>query len=242
MGKIHSIETFGAVDGPGIRFVIFLQGCPMRCKYCHNPDTWNYSGGKEMSVDMLVAEIFKYRPYFGKEGGVTVSGGEPLVQIDFVTELFKALKKEGINTCLDTSGVLFNREKSVLKKFDNLIRYTDLVLLDIKHIDSNEHQNLTLCKNENILDFARYLDEKNIKVWIRHVLVPKINDDEESLIKLRGFIDSLSNVEKVEILPYHTMGVSKYKELGIKYPLEGIETPSREQVELANKILKGGNK
>lgn len=239
MGKIHSIETFGAVDGPGIRFVIFMQGCPMRCKYCHNPDTWEFSGGKEMSVDELMTEIFKYRHYFGNDGGVTVSGGEPLVQIDFVIELFKALKKEGINTCLDTSGVLFNRSEQTVKKFDELIKYTDLVLLDLKHIDSDRHKSLTLFKNENILDFARYLDEKNIKIWVRHVLVPTINADEKSLKDLRQFIDTLSNVEKVEILPYHTMGVSKYKELGIEYPLDGIDTPSKEQIEMANTILKG---
>ena len=239
MGRIHSIESFGAVDGPGIRFVVFMQGCPMRCQYCHNPDTWAFSGGKEMSVEQLMAEIYKYRHYFGSDGGVTVSGGEPLVQIDFVTELFKVLKEEGIHTCLDTSGVLFNRNESTLKKFDELIKYTDLVLLDIKHIDSNKHESLTLHKNENILDFAKYLSDNNIKIWVRHVLVPTINTDEESLSGLRCFIETLSNVDKVEILPYHSMGASKYKELGIKYQLEGIEPPTQEQIKMANKILKG---
>ena len=239
MGKIHSIETFGAVDGPGIRFVVFMQGCPMRCKYCHNPDTWEFSDGKEMSVEELVSEISKYRHYFGNDGGVTVSGGEPLVQIDFVTELFKTLKSEGINTCLDTSGVLFNRSNGTLEKFDKLIEYTDLVLLDIKHIDTVKHKSLTAHNNENILDFARYLDEKGVKMWIRYVLVPTINEDEESITNLRKFIDTLSNVEKIEVLPYHTMGVAKYNKLGIKYPLEGVNPPTKEQVDIANKILKG---
>ena len=239
MGRIHSIETFGAVDGPGIRFVVFLQGCSMRCQYCHNPDTWEFDGGREMSVEELVTQISKYRNYFGKEGGVTVSGGEPLVQIDFVAELFKTLKDQGINTCLDTSGVLFNRDPKILSKFDELIKYTDLVLLDIKHIDAEKHKILTAHSNKNILDFAKYLNDKNVKMWIRYVLVPTINEDEESLNNLRQFIDTLSNVEKIEILPYHTMGVSKYEKLGIKYPLEGVNTPTNDQIDIANKILKG---
>ena len=158
MGRVHSIETFGAVDGPGIRFVVFLQGCPMRCQYCHNPDTWDFAGGKEMSIDKLVNEITKYRHYFGDDGGVTVSGGEPLVQIDFVIELFKVLKTEGINTCLDTSGVLFNRKTEVLKKIDELMSYTDLVLLDIKHIDDEKHKVLTQHSNENSFASAKYRD------------------------------------------------------------------------------------
>lgn len=239
MGRVHSIETFGAVDGPGIRFVVFLQGCPMRCQYCHNPDTWDFAGGKEMSVDDLVNEITKYRHYFGDDGGVTVSGGEPLVQIDFVIELFKVLKTEGINTCLDTSGVLFNRKTEVLKKFDELMSYTDLVLLDIKHIDDEKHKVLTQHSNENILDFAKYLDEKNIPMWVRYVLVPTINEDETTLKSVKNFINTLSNVEKVEILPYHTLGVSKYIKLGIEYALEGVNTPTKEQIDIANKILKG---
>ena len=242
MGRIHSIETFGAVDGPGIRFVIFLQGCPMRCQYCHNPDTWAFDGGKDVSVEELVFEINKYRNYFGSDGGVTVSGGEPLGQINFVIELFKVLKKEGINTCLDTSGVLFNRNKNTLERFDELIKYTDLVLLDIKHIDDEKHKNLTLHSNKNILDFAQYLDENNVPIWVRYVLVPTINEDNNSLINLRNFLDTLSNVNKIEILPYHTMGKMKYDKLCIKYPLEGVETPTKEQIDIANKILKGEKK
>lgn len=239
MAKVHSIETFGAVDGPGIRFVIFMQGCPMRCQYCHNPDTWEYSGGKEMSIDELMTEIRKYRHYFGEDGGVTVTGGEPMVQIEFVTELFKTLKSEGIHTCLDTSGVMFRRTGEIFQKVEELVRYTDLVLLDIKHIDSVKHKKLTMHENNNILDFARYLDEKNIPIWVRHVLVPTITTDEESLKKLRTFLDSLKNVDKVEILPYHTMGISKYERLGIDYPLKEIPAPTKEQIDIASKILKG---
>ncbi len=239
MAKIHSIETFGAVDGPGIRFVIFMQGCPMRCMYCHNPDTWDYSGGKEMTIDELMTEIRKYRHYFGDDGGVTVTGGEPMVQIDFVTELFKALKNENIHTCLDSSGVLFTREGERFKKIEKLIKYTDLVLLDIKHIDADCHKKLTMHDNSNILDFARFLDEKNIPIWIRHVLVPTITTDETYLKNLRIFIDGLNNVDKIEVLPYHTMGISKYEKLGIEYPLKDIPVPTKEQVEIANKILKG---
>ena len=239
MAKIHSIETFGAVDGPGIRFVIFMQGCPMRCLYCHNPDTWDCSGGKEMAIDELMSEIRKYKHYFGEEGGVTVTGGEPMVQIDFVIELFKVLKNEGIHTCLDTSGVLFRRNGEIFNKIEELVKFTDLVLLDIKHIDTNWHKKLTMHENNNILDFARYLDEKNVPIWIRHVLVPTITTDETFLMELRKFIDGLKNVDKIEVLPYHTMGVAKYEKLGIDYPLKDISVPTKEQVEKANKILKG---
>lgn len=237
MGKIHSIETFGAVDGPGIRFVIFLQGCPMRCQYCHNPDTWDTFGGKEMSVEELLVEVRKYRHYYGTTGGVTVTGGEPLLQIDFVIELFKALKAENIGTCIDTSGVLFSRVGSVKAKYDELMEYTDLVLLDLKHIDNTAHKSLTGHENTHILDFAKYLDEKHIPIWVRHVVIPTITMNETYLKGLRAFIDSLSNVEKIEVLPYHTMGVQKYKNLGITYPLEGVPTPTKAEMDIANTIL-----
>lgn len=237
MAKIHSIETFGAVDGPGIRFVIFLQGCPMRCLYCHNPDTWNYNGGTDKSVEELLTEIRKYRNYIGSNGGVTVSGGEPLMQIEFVTELFKALKNENIHTCIDTSGILFDINNHA--QIDQLLQYTDLVLLDIKHINTNKHKYLTGFNNENVLNFARFLSSKNIPIWVRYVLVPSINDDTESLTNLRQFLDSLVNVENIEILPYHTLGVVKYEKLGIPYKLKDILPPTQQQIDLANKILKG---
>lgn len=239
MGKIHSIETFGAVDGPGIRFVVFMQGCPMRCLYCHNPDTWDICNGKEMSVEDLIIEIHKYKHYFGTDGGVTVSGGEPLMQIDFVTELFKALKNENIHTCLDTSGILFNNQLQTLDRINELLQYTDLVLLDIKHINSARHKRLTGFNNDNVLDFAKFLNKKNIPMWIRYVLVPTINEDIESLTELRQFLNTLNNIEKIEVLPYHTLGVTKYKQLGINYLLNDITPPTDEQIKIANQILKG---
>ena len=241
-GRVHSIETFGAVDGPGIRFVVFLQGCPMRCLYCHNPDTWQADAGQTMSVQDLLVEIKKYKNYFGSEGGVTVSGGEPLMQIDFVIELFRALKKDKIHTCIDTSGVLFRDEKNVRKKYDELMKYTDLVLLDLKQIDSQKHQVLTGHSNRNILAFARYLDAKKIPVWIRFVLVPTVTDDTTDIKKLKDFISNLKNVVKIEVLPYHTMGEKKYAELQIDYRLKGIPTPTKEQIATVEQILKGDNK
>ncbi len=237
--RIHSFETMGAVDGPGIRFVVFLQGCVMRCAYCHNPDSWDFDSGKEYSVDEVIKEILKYKSYYKNGGGVTVSGGEPLCQIDSVTELFEKLKKLDIHTCLDTSGVMFDENPVVLKKFDRLLSVTDLVLLDIKHIDNNKHIWLTTKSNQNILRFAQFLNKKGKKMWIRYVLVPNINSDEETLKKTRQFLDTLKNVEKVEILPYHTMGVHKYEQLKIEYRLNGINEPTDEEINIATKILKG---
>ncbi len=239
LGKVHSVETFGAVDGPGVRFVVFLQGCPMRCLYCHNPDSWAFNGGKETSVQELLKEIKKYKNYFGKNGGVTVTGGEPLLQIDFVIELFKVLKKHKIHTCIDTSGVLFKNDEETLKKYNALLKYTDLVLLDIKHIDSNKHKELTGHKNENILEFAKYLNQKQVPMWVRFVLVPTLTDDLSDVKKLKEFLNTLRNVEKVEVLPYHTMGEKKYEELKIDYKLKGVKVPDNELIENVNKILKG---
>ncbi len=241
-GRVHSIETFGAVDGPGIRFVVFLQGCPMRCLYCHNPDTWQVDAGRLMTVQELLVEIKKYKNYFGVDGGVTVTGGEPLMQIDFVIELFRVLKKDKIHTCIDTSGVLFCDEKNVRKKYDELMKYTDLVLLDLKQINEQKHQILTGHINQNILNFAHYLDAKKIPVWIRFVLVPTVTDDITDIKKLKEFIDALKNVVKIEVLPYHTMGEKKYAELQIDYRLKGIPTPTKEQIATVEQILKGDNK
>lgn len=233
MGLVHSFETFTTVDGPGIRFILFLSNCPLRCKYCHNPDTWACKG-KEYSVDDIVNEILKYKNYY-KNGGVTISGGEPLLQIDFVIEIFKKLKKYNMHTAIDTSGITFNGNQ--IEKFDELNKYTDLYLLDIKEIDDKKHLDLTGKSNKNILEFAQYLSKKNKKVWIRHVIVPTINLDKDDLIKTREFIDTLNNVERVDVLPYHTLGVHKYKELGLKYPLEGVRTPTSEEIKFAKEIL-----
>ena len=236
-GYIHSTESFGSVDGPGVRFVIFTAGCPMRCQFCHNPDTWNMKTGTLTSTDDLIKKALRYRSYWGDEGGITVSGGEPLLQIDFLTELFKKAKENGIHTTLDTSGNPFTREEPFFSKFNELMQYTDLILLDIKHIDEKEHIRLTGHTNKNILDLATYLSDMKKPVWIRHVLVPKRSDKDEYLDRLHEFILTLHNVERVEVLPYHTLGAYKWKELGYDYKLEGIDPPTPERIENANRIL-----
>jgi pyruvate formate lyase activating enzyme len=236
-GRIHSLESFGSVDGPGIRFVVFLKGCAMRCKYCHNPDTWS-GDGTEFTAEELFQRAWNYHMYWGKDGGVTVSGGEPLLQIDFLTEFFKLLKEKNIHTAIDTSGQPFCSNNEFLSKFDELLKYTDLVILDLKEYDCRKHKELTGFTNENIFAMAKYLSDKNISMWIRHVLVPTVTDSEEDLLKLREFIDTLSTVEKVEILPYHTLGVTKWHDAGLPYPLEGISSPTQEAIERAEKILK----
>ena len=236
--RIHSTESCGTVDGPGVRFIIFLKGCNMRCKYCHNPDTWaNSKETMEMTPQEALEKALKYKTYWGNEGGITISGGEPLLQIDFLIELFKLAKKEGVNTCIDTSGANFTREEPFFSKFNELMKYTDLLLLDIKHIDSQKHKELTGKPNDNILDMAKYLSDINKSVWIRHVLVPGISDVDEYLIELDKFISSLNNVKKVEVLPYHTLGTFKWEELNIPYQLEGVNPPSQERVDNANKLL-----
>ena len=237
MLRVHSVESFGSVDGPGIRFVIFLKGCAMRCQYCHNPDTWDRAGGNLRSVDDVLSQALRYRSYWGEKGGITVSGGEALLQIQPLTELFHKAKDLGINTCLDTSAQPFSRKDGRFLAFEALMKYTDLVLLDIKHIDNDAHKRLTGWENENILDCARYLSDIHKPVWIRHVLVPGINDDDESLHRLRSFIDTLSNVERVEVLPYHDLGVYKWEQLGIPYKLTGVKPPTEESVLHARKIL-----
>lgn len=239
LGAIHSIETFGSVDGPGVRYVIFLQGCNMRCKFCHNADTWKIKEGNQ-TAESVLKKAMRYKPYWKDTGGITVSGGEPLLQIDFLLELFTLAKAEGIHTTLDTCGQPFTKEEPFFSKFEQLMQVTDLVLLDIKHIDSMKHKDLTGHGNENILELAKYLDSIHKPVWIRHVLVPTINDDEKYLVALDLFIQDLKNVERVEVLPYHTLGAYKWKELGLSYPLEGIDPPSKESIEKANHLLHTG--
>lgn len=231
--RVHSVETFGTVDGPGIRFILFLQGCPLKCKYCHNRDTWNFNGGTVRSLTDILEEIKRYQPYFNtSHGGVTVSGGEPLFQAKFVTKLFKELRKLGIHTALDTAGSL-----PINEEIKELLFNTDLVLLDIKHINDAKAKDLTSLSNQNNLNFARFLDENHIPVWIRQVLVPGYTDDEQDLKDLKKFIDSLSNVGKVELLPYHKLGEFKWKDLGEEYPLDHVEPPTEEQIQKAKKIL-----
>ena len=236
-GNIHSIETFGTVDGPGVRFVVFFQGCPMRCLYCHNPDTWNFSQNKEMTVDELYNEFYKVKEF--TKGGLTATGGEPLAQIDFLIELFKKFSENNIHTALDTSGILFDENNP---KFDELIKYTNLVLLDIKHIDDNEHKKLTGYSNKNVLNFAKYLSDKKIPTWIRHVVVPEITYKEEHLYKLGKFIKTLKNVVALDVLPYHNMAISKYKKLNLEYKLEKTPQLSKENGIIARNIILSGMK
>ena len=237
-GLVHSIETFGTVDGPGIRFVLFLKGCPLRCKYCHNPDTWTMDGAQELEVSDIVNRVLKYKGYYGDKGGITVSGGEPLVQMDFVIELFKELKKHNINTAVDTSGYMFNPDNpESVEKHKKLNEVTDLFLLDIKHIDSKEHIELTKVDNKNTLAYAKFLSDNNKDMWIRHVVVPGITLNDEYLFRLKYFIYTLKTVKKIDVLPYHTMGEVKYKNLGIEYPLKGVRTPSKEEIINVKKIL-----
>ena len=253
LGRINKLESFGSVDGPGIRFVVFMQGCPMRCKFCHNPETWSFgtvgaldsangnaskeSDSYEISPQELLEKALRYKRYWGKDGGITVSGGEPLAQLDFIIEFFELAKKAGVHTCIDTSGVTFRRTGEVFEKFQQLMTVTDLLLVDIKHIDPVEHKKLTGHDNANILDFFRYLDEIHKPIWIRHVLVPEISDDDAALAKTREFIDTLHNVERIDVLPYHAFALGKYAELGIDYVLKDTMSPSAERIENAKKIL-----
>ena len=233
-GNIHSIETCGTVDGPGIRFVIFMQGCPLRCQYCHNPDTWQTDTNKLMTVDEIMQKYDGVKE-FVQSGGITVTGGEPLLQIDFVTELFKVAKAHGIHTALDTSGITFNQENT--ENINNLLKYTDLVLLDIKHIDDEEHKKLTGASNKNILAFAQYLSEKQIPVWIRHVVVKDITLNEKYLKELGKFLATLNNIKALDILPYHNMAIPKYESLGINYPLKNTPPTSKEEAINARNII-----
>jgi len=231
-GYIHSVETCGTVDGPGIRFIVFMQGCPLRCQYCHNPDTWKMSEGKEVEIDDLMEQIKRVYPFMKhSNGGVTISGGEATMQKDFVIELLKRCQQEGIHTAIDTSGFV------TLDDAKEILSYTDLVLLDIKHINKEKHQQLTGVSNERTLELAKYLHQICKPFWIRHVLVPKITDKEEDLKALRQFLDTIPSVQKVEVLPYHTMGEYKWQELGLQYPLKGVKPPTEEEVQKAEAIL-----
>ncbi len=238
-GYIHSIESCGTVDGPGIRYVVFMQGCPMRCKYCHNPDTWSYDNGREVTVEEIM-DGWESCKEFLTNGGITVTGGEPLMQIEFVIELFEEAKRRNVHTCLDTSGITFNRSAEMLAKFDRLLAVTDIVMLDIKHIDDVKHMNLTGRKNTAVLDFAKYISEKGVELWIRHVVVPDITDDEEYLRKLGWFIGGLHSLKALDVLPYHDMGKAKYEQLGIEYPLADTPPlPKSEAVKARDIIMDG---
>lgn len=239
-GRIHSLESFGTVDGPGVRYVVFVQGCPMRCAYCHNPDTWEMNGGTVMEASYIIEQYERNKSFY-KGGGITVTGGEPLMQIDFLLELFTLAKEKEINTCIDTSGIAFNpANKAWMEKLDQVLAKTDLVMLDIKHIDPEKHKELTSQPNDKILAFAEYLAEKGIDIWIRHVIVPGITDDDKYLYKLGYFIGGLKTLRALDALPYHTMGKVKYEKLGIPYRLEGVEPMDKDKlIEKKQVILDG---
>jgi pyruvate formate lyase activating enzyme len=239
-GYVHSIETFGSVDGPGIRYVVFMQGCPLRCLYCHNPDTWAIGKGREVTAEELIKE-YERNEMFYRNGGITVTGGEPLLQIDFLLELFSKAKAQGIHTCIDTSGITYSPDnESYNQKLTELMKLTNLVMLDIKHIDSEKHKDLTGHYNKGILAFAEFVDNMGVEICIRHVVVEGITDNKDDLVNLGRFIGTLKNLRYLDVLPYHTMGVNKYRELGIEYPLEGKPaTTQLKAAECKNYILQG---
>ena len=242
-GRIHSLESFGTVDGPGTRFVVFVQSCPMRCAYCHNPDTQPMEGGTLMDPSEILEQYLRNEPFYKRNGGLTVTGGEPLMQIDFLIDLFKLLKSHDIHTCIDTSGIAFVRSnEDLLLKFDELMKYTDLVMLDIKHINPEKHMALVKQPSKNILDFAAYLNEKNVPMWIRHVVVPGYTDDDESLYQLGYFIGQFDNLKALDVLPYHTMGEAKYEKLGLEYPLKGVPAMDKNKVVEKKQVILNGIK
>ncbi len=238
-GIIHSTESFGSADGPGVRYIVFLQGCSMRCRYCHNPDTWAFRSDEsyEETPEETLQKALRYRGYWGNRGGITVSGGEPLLQIDYVTELFRLARQQNINTALDTSGSPFTQNEPFFEKFNKLMEYTDLFILDIKHIDDAQHQKLTGRSNRSVLDMAQHLSDKNKPMWIRHVLVPGYTDDETSLKQLGEFVRHLNSVERFEVLPYHTLGIYKWEHMGIPYTLSEVKPPDAGQLERAKNLL-----
>ncbi len=241
-GYIHSIETCGTVDGPGLRYVIFLQGCPMRCQYCHNPDTWEPGKGDQMTVEEVLRSFYNNTAFY-RNGGVTVTGGEPMMQMDFLIELFTELHDKGVHTCLDSSGIMFRPDNAAfMEKMEKLAAVTSLVMLDIKHIDDEKHRDLTSHSNKNILAFARYLDEKNIPVWIRHVIVPGITLYKDYLVRLGEFMGTLNNVKALDVLPYHSMGKVKYENLNMDYPLKDTREATKEEAVAAKNIILGAYK
>lgn len=242
LGRIHSFESFGTVDGPGVRYVVFVQGCPMRCAYCHNPDTWEMNAGTETDPAYIIEQYERNKGFYN-DGGITVTGGEPLMQVDFLIDLFTRAKEKNIHTCIDTSGIAYNPDnKELVEKLDKLMTLTDLIMLDIKHIDNEKH--LELCKqpNVNILKFAEYVDSKNVDIWIRHVVVPGITDIDEYLDKLGYFIGGLKNLKALDVLPYHTLGLPKYEKLGIEYPLKGVPAMDKSKVLDKKQIILEGIK
>lgn len=235
-GRVHSLESFGLVDGPGVRYVVFLQGCALRCKYCHNPETWA-GGGSDWTAKQLFDKVYRYNRYWKDNGGITVSGGEPLLQIDFVTEFFKLAKAKGVHTTIDTAGQPFRNDEEWLAKLKTLMEYTDLVMLDIKEWNEDKHKELTGYGNSNILQMAQWLSDNGKDMWIRHVLVPELTDNESDLKAMGDFISTLKTVKKVEVLPYHTLGLFKWEKIGVEYQLKDYRTPTADEVARAEELL-----
>lgn len=231
-GNINSIETMGLVDGPGIRIVIFLQGCPLRCLFCHNPETWSKVENQSMTPEEILKKVLRYKNYFGKNGGVTFSGGEPLLQPEFLLETLKLCKENNINTALDTSGV-----NNYTGNKEEILKYVDLVIWDIKAIDKEGYKKMTSKEIDESLEFLTICQKLNKKMWLRQVIVPGINDTEEYILKLKDFIKPLKNIEKVELLPYHVLGVEKYKKMGLKYRLDGVKAMDVERCKKLEQIL-----
>ena len=239
-GRISATESFGSVDGPGIRFIVFVQGCRYRCQYCHNPETWEREGGYEATAEEIFRQAWRYRPYWKQTGGITVSGGEPLLQLAFVTELFRIAKAKGVNTVIDTAGEPFTYDEPFFSAFEELLLLTDLFLLDLKQIDDVKHRTLTGVSNESALALARFLSERGKRMWIRHVLVPGWTTGEDDLRRLADFIAGLKTVDRVEVLPYHAMALHKYEELRLPYRLGDTPAPTAEEIARAEEILRVG--
>ena len=239
-GRISTTESFGSVDGPGIRFIVFVQGCRYRCQYCHNPETWEREGGYEATAEEIFRQAWRYRPYWKRTGGITVSGGEPLLQLEFVTELFRIAKEKSVNTVIDTAGEPFTYDEPFFSAFETLLPLSDLFLLDLKQIDDAKHRALTGTSNESALALARFLSERGKRMWIRHVLVPGWTTGEEDLGRLSEFIAGLKTVDRVEVLPYHAMALHKYEELRLPYRLGDTPAPTVEEIASAEEILRVG--
>ncbi|EEQ48198.1 pyruvate formate-lyase-activating protein [Selenomonas flueggei] len=239
-GRISTTESFGSVDGPGIRFIVFVQGCRYRCQYCHNPETWEREGGYEATAEEIFRQAWRYRPYWKRTGGITVSGGEPLLQLEFVTELFRLAKEKGVNTVIDTAGEPFTYDEPFFSAFETLLPLSDLFLLDLKQIDDAKHRALTGTSNESALALAQFLSERGKRMWIRHVLVPGWTTGEEDLRRLSAFIAGLKTVDRVEVLPYHAMARHKYEELRLPYRLGDTPAPTAEEIARAEEILRVG--
>ncbi len=232
IGRVHSIQSLGTVDGPGVRFVVFFQGCPLRCKCCHNPDTWDFEGGKEYTPQQIAEKCARFKEYFGDDGGITLSGGEPLSQVDFATEIFRECKKQGINTCLDTSGIILN------DKVKELLNLTDRVLLDVKYTDNTRYIENVGCEINPVLEFLEYLDENQIPTTLRQVIIPSINDDEKDVLALKDIAKAHSCVKRIELLPFRKICQQKYDSMGIDFPFGHIDEPTKENMEKLNNLIK----